>query len=355
MKWCLLLGLGILALGCKDTAHVAIHGGAQGLIPIEGLSRYALTDPITEGNLTIVPVVLVDKPDEPPALPKQDYVTLAEAHKNGWVEIHELPNSAQVNTLEVKNLGPKPLLLLAGELLLGGKQDRVVAKDTIVPPESTLEVPVFCVEHGRWSGSSEKFSYSDTTVPNSVRREAAFSNQQQVWESVAEYNAKTKSLPSYGTSVRGGLATEEVQGRLRADLSKIRAELDKRGDVVGMVCVVNGRIDTLEIFGDPKLFKASRDSILRGFLADAASVSDEAFTSTLDKDACAKFVAGAMNGERRQTGLARGHGNWRVAPSERSRAMGFDGEGIELSAGSAAANKPEDSTLIHGSYSNKAP
>src|SRR5712691_4134753 len=67
-----------------------------------------------------------------------------------------LQGGASVNQLVLINRGKKPLVLLAGELVSGGKQDRIVAKDRIVGPgERPLPLDVFCVEHGRWSSGTQ--------------------------------------------------------------------------------------------------------------------------------------------------------------------------------------------------------
>ena len=56
------------------------------------------------------------------------------------------------------NNSKRPLILLAGEIVTGGKQDRVIGKDRIIPAESDpIDLGVFCVEPGRWTGSSAKF------------------------------------------------------------------------------------------------------------------------------------------------------------------------------------------------------
>src|SRR5437868_13552050 len=72
--------------------------------------------------------------------------------------VHE---SAQVNKLVLVNNSKRPLLLLAGEIVTGGKQDRVIAKDRIVPPDSDpIDLSVFCIEPGRWVESSSEFGAS---------------------------------------------------------------------------------------------------------------------------------------------------------------------------------------------------
>ena len=59
------------------------------------------------------------------------------------------------------NNSKRPLLLLAGEIVTGGKQDRVIGKDRIVPAESDpVDLSVFCVEPGRWVATSEHFGAS---------------------------------------------------------------------------------------------------------------------------------------------------------------------------------------------------
>src|SRR6202007_821531 len=95
--------------------------------------------------------------------------------------------SAQVNQLVLINRGKRPLLLLAGEVVSGGKQDRIIGKDRIVPAGADpLPLSVFCVEHGRWTaGSSGKFTAGQTIVHPSVRERAAVDGSQtQVWAAV---------------------------------------------------------------------------------------------------------------------------------------------------------------------------
>src|SRR5690242_14106619 len=118
-------------------------------------------------------------------------------------------DGAQVNQLMLINNSKRPLLLLAGEIVSGGKQDRVIGKDRIVPAESDpIDLSVFCVEHGRWVATSEHFGASEAmygkaggSVPSapppmalmvqpSVRAKAmADKNQQEVWDEVSKQKA----------------------------------------------------------------------------------------------------------------------------------------------------------------------
>src|SRR5712691_6413411 len=96
-----------------------------------------------------------------------------------------LQGGASVNQLVLINRGSKPLILLAGELVSGGKQDRIISKDRIIPAGAQpLPLDVFCVEQGRWS-SGAQFSGGKLMVHPSVREKAAVDQEQsKVWDAV---------------------------------------------------------------------------------------------------------------------------------------------------------------------------
>jgi ARG and Rhodanese-Phosphatase-superfamily-associated Protein domain len=125
---------------------------------------YRVLAPIRHGNLTVFPVVTAIAHDT------REFLTLDEGLRSGEVVVTEagrvstmirrptpraVPHypiqEAQVNRLVLVNNSKRPLLLLAGEIVTGGKQDRVIAKDRLIAPESDpIDLDVFCVERGRW-------------------------------------------------------------------------------------------------------------------------------------------------------------------------------------------------------------
>src|SRR3989442_613728 len=83
--------------------------------------------------------------------------TLEEARSRGDLVITER-EQATVPSLVVENRGKIHALLLAGEILLGGKQNRVVTEDILLPPLSgPLTITVYCVEQGGWRGRAQHF------------------------------------------------------------------------------------------------------------------------------------------------------------------------------------------------------
>src|ERR1700735_3996928 len=141
-------------------------------------SSYKVLEPIRNGSLTVFPVVASK------SYATGEFLTLDEGLRSGEVMVTEYgnvrglvrrPNSpsiqrdgAEVNRLVLVNNSKRPLLLLAGEIVAGGKQDRVIGMDRIVPSESDpIDLNVFCVEPGRWVATSNHFGASGTTYASS--------------------------------------------------------------------------------------------------------------------------------------------------------------------------------------------
>ena len=203
--------LGISALG--SAAFVWARSASPGSQPKQE-GDWRLLDPITYENISIFPVVSSVAQDT------SAFVTLDEGLSSGDVIVREqgsdgmarsrgipLPQyntGASVNQLVLINRGKRPVLLLAGELVSGGKQDRIIAKDRIVAPGADpLPLDVFCVEHGRWS-SGLQFSAAKTMVHPSVREQAAVNqSQSEVWESVRKgTTANVTAAPSARAAYR---------------------------------------------------------------------------------------------------------------------------------------------------------
>jgi uncharacterized membrane protein YgcG len=125
--------------------------------------EWRLAPPLTHINLTVFPV-LADN-----STAWADLITLDEGLRSGKVIITELgadgrsrtvnrrriSDDAEVNRLALTNKSGKALILIAGEMIVGGKQDRIVGHDCIIEASNTpVPLDVFCVEHGRWSGGA---------------------------------------------------------------------------------------------------------------------------------------------------------------------------------------------------------
>ena len=118
--------------------------------------------------------------------PSLEVATLDEARKSGALAITERAQ-ASVPELIVENRGKVHVLLLAGEILLGGKQNRVLREDILLPPLSgARSIGVYCVEQGRWNEGRKEFeskgSFAQPMLRSKLMERA---DQHQIWDAVA--------------------------------------------------------------------------------------------------------------------------------------------------------------------------
>ena len=270
-------------------------------------SGYHVLPPIRHGNLTVFPVVASTSHDT------TGFLTLDDGLKSGEVEVTESGNvrgmirrpphggvthpeypvhdGAQVNKLMLVNNSKRPLLLLAGEIVTGGKQDRVIAKDRIVPPESDpIDLDVFCVEPGRWVGASAAFgsgSVNATMVAPSVRGKAmADKNQQEVWAEVARTReqmegqlmldapAASRQVAETSSYARV-MENDEVKKRVDSVAGSVEKEyastIQQLRDqkAVGVVVAVNGEIVWADIFASTSLLEKYWPKLVRSYATEA--------------------------------------------------------------------------------------
>jgi hypothetical protein len=289
-------------------------------------SGYRVLDPIRHGSLTVFPVVA------PKSYPTGEFLTLDEGLRSGDVVVAELgtvqglirrhgtsaiqQGGAQVNRLVLINNSKRPLLLLAGEIVTGGKQDRVIGKDRIVPPESDpVDLSVFCVEPGRWVATSQNFNTSGATygpgvsagaggavavarnpgtimAQPSVRAKAmADKDQNQVWaevrkqhESMSTSLAVEAASPAVQTEVAELAQTssyarvmenkevkekvDELAKPIEQNYQSLIKQLRDR-NAVGVVVAVDGRVIWADIFASTELLEKYWPKLVRSYASEA--------------------------------------------------------------------------------------
>jgi ARG/rhodanese/phosphatase superfamily protein len=267
---------------------------------------WRILDPVTYENISVFPVVASYGQDT------SAFLTLEEGLATGEVVVRErgseemvrgrdgrplyVPPStgASVNQLVLLNRSKRPLLLLAGELVSGGKQDRVIGKDRIVPVGAPpLPLDVFCVEHGRWTGSSQ-FAAALTIVHPSVRERAAVDQKQtEVWDAVrsgttakAAPSAPAPQIHAYSiqSAIAGNAHTEAYEkiyqsSAVGVSIDDFVAEVQRRfasrtyglkGErVVGVVVAYGGEVAWSDIFASGDLFDHYWHKLLRSYAVEA--------------------------------------------------------------------------------------
>jgi len=75
-----------------------------------------------------------------------NYLLLDEALVQGLIQVIEVGEEGSVPELKVINNSPRMILILDGEELVGAKQNRIVNTTILIQGNSTIVIPVSCVE-----------------------------------------------------------------------------------------------------------------------------------------------------------------------------------------------------------------
>ena len=303
-------------------ASVATADDGVGLSPGQKLLA-----PITFRQLAIFPIVQTAAA----AVDRTQYLTLTDGLKHKLVTVSEVGNGGSVNTLLVGNQSDKPLLILGGEVVLGGQQDRILGQDTIIPAHEKMRVQVFCVEHGRWSGARQ-FSAAQGMADTKIRVRAKYrADQSQVWAEVAKKNAEHGVAPSTGTyrNLAAGDDGRKALGPYRAAIGGALGKLGEHDKIVGVVAAVNGRVTSVELFEKPELFAAYRDKLLDSIYMGAADAPVDDKATTPKPAAIGDFMKKAKAAPPRQVNATR------AGKTEEQRGEGVMGSTVEAPAAAA--------------------
>jgi hypothetical protein len=296
----LLIGSVVILAGLAVIIPCLVRGGE-----VSADVGFQILAPIRHGNLTIFPVVAANLHDT------RAFLTLDEGLRSGEVVVSEAGNvaplvrprhshpawqerrpgdGAEVNRLVLVNNSKKPLLLLAGEIVTGGKQDRIIGKDRLVPAESDpVDLSVFCVEPGRWVATAGKYEFNAPAamVQPSVRSKAmAEKDQRQVWDRVAQSRsamaesvevAAAKPAIAGTSSYAGVIENKEVQRKLDSVAAPVQQEYQsvvrqlRDKNAVGVVVAVNGEVIWADVFASTNLLEKYWPKLVRSYAAEAVT------------------------------------------------------------------------------------
>lgn len=239
--------------------------------------RTALLAPIQVESLTLTPIVSTAAAGALTAAGGKDdtLLVLDEAMAAKQVKIREIADG-NVNGLTFVNQADHPVFVMAGEVIIGGKQDRIIGRNTVIPARTTQEVPVFCVEHGRWDGTTKEFTTAKALAHGRLRGQASYAEQQDVWNEVAAKNKARKTQSASDTYRK--VAQQQSDGTLGSMEQRIDAALAKlpatdRSRMVGYAVALNGAVTTVDVFGSPALFKKLETKLVRSYLTEAVDLA----------------------------------------------------------------------------------
>ncbi|HJP95259.1 MAG TPA: DUF6569 family protein [Pyrinomonadaceae bacterium] len=266
------------------------------------LSNYRLSGPYEYENLTIF---LVHGPDQSFSGP---FTPLQEAMERQIVIVHE---TGEVNELAIENVSKsEEVFVQAGDIVKGGRQDRVLAVDLIVPANSgRIPIDAFCVEHSRWSQRGTEtvntFTLTEMAPSKSLKLATrAEISQAQVWKQVEKaqedlsrsVNADVRNSDSR-SSLQLALENQKVQDSAAKYVTDLSPIIKDRGDVIGFVFAINNKLNSADVYPSNAIFTRFWPRLLKAAAIEAVSerVSDEK-REPVSIAAAGDFFVGAEQG-----------------------------------------------------------
>jgi hypothetical protein len=208
------------------------------------------------------------------------YRTLDELMAAGALEVTEISEGGSVPALRVTNKSDLMAFLMAGEQLVGAKQNRVLNVSLMVPPTTSLDIPVSCVEAGRWHRRSAKFA-SGGSMSHAILRKmmskqthlgqlsggTPTSDQMAVWKEVA------RKLSAMG-SASPSRAFDQVYQDNAARLNDLSSRLRPPEGCHGVLFAVAGQIEGADIFDQPATLAKLWTKLVRGYALDAMELGE---------------------------------------------------------------------------------
>jgi hypothetical protein len=292
--------------------------------------EYRVSGPIVHQNLAIY---LVHGKSAGGPVP----LTLDEALGKRAVKVHETGN---VNELQIENLGADEVFVQSGDIVKGGKQDRVLTVSLVLPPKSgKIPIASFCVEQGRWTARGKEdvttFSTASAVVPSreakiamkapmpasptpaptgafglAVSRTTAYApsetgaRQQEVWAKVRKVQeglssnlGTTVNAAASQSSLQLALENEKLKDAQNGYLKALKAAAEKESDVVGYIFAINGKLNSAEVYPSNGLFRKMWPKLLQASVTEAIGQKNESADATPASDAALAFLDAAQKGQ----------------------------------------------------------
>lgn len=307
---------------------------------------YRISAPYSHKNLTIF---LIHGKDE---TSKTNILTLQEAMERKILRVYE---TSDVNELAVENISKYfDVFIQSGDIVKGGKQDRILAVSIIIPARSgRITIEAFCVESGRWQkrGNEDagQFSSSNDRIVSKELKLAANGDrsQQEVWAKVSE--AQDKLSKNLGGAVASANSRSSLQ--LSLENSKVTTTADEyvrklsnliegRSDVIGYAFAVNGKINSADVYVSNALFKKLWPRMLKAAAIEAVAEKDGRSASVpVAKPAEVQaFMADADEGQAEERAAS---GSARIVTRDRKDSAVYE------------ARDDKSKTVVHRAYVKK--
>jgi hypothetical protein len=206
------------------------------------------------------------------------YSNLKNAVENNKLVVSEVSEGGQVNTVYAENVSSDTVFIMAGEIIKGGKQDRVLAQNMIIPPSEKADLSAFCVERGRWSNGGKgvgQFSKVGSVACMAVKSAAVKDKDQSyVWENVSKVTEKNDAKSNTGTYNELD-NSDSFQKKLDEYMPHFKNAFANKTDVIGVIAVTGSKVISCDLFATHHLFVSSYESLLHAYVTESITNGSE--------------------------------------------------------------------------------
>ena len=222
-------------------------------------------------NLKIIPIRAKGK-GSGGMLRGSEIISLQQGLRTGMITISErgTASTENVHWVRLTNKTNKPVFVGSGEILIGGRQDRMVTKDTLLLPAGKDQyIPVMCVEEGRWSEKEKKFVYGNYANPRLRRVLDQSKNQVRIWKEIS--NQLDSNRITSPTLAYAAPHPDKKMVLYKDEYFKYFAEKFQKADstIVGIVCISGKKIIGSDAFAGTNLFYNAQEPLLYGYIEEA--------------------------------------------------------------------------------------
>ena len=267
------------------------------------------------------------------------YMSLPDAIQKKKVRITEKSDGGTVNNLTIENFGQDTIIVICGDVVKGGKQDRIIEEDLLVAPRSGKKnMKVFCVESGRWNDNRQAVASRTRSTNGSSSNAASFNShynkgsmslrkvvekdkdQAKVWKKVEEINQKNVTVTDTKTYTALDNSADYSK-KLKNYITFFQSKFEKDSSVIGVIVVSGNKVLGCDLFATPALFRSQFPSLLYGYATEAI-VSGDKVSATANN--VKPYADSLLKNEISQKAVLEKKGNAFVNKGRKIRVSSFD-------------------------------
>lgn len=215
-------------------------------------------------------------------------INLQQAIKEKKISVSEIytDEGSDARVVVVKNKSKENILINNGDIIMGGKQDRIIAETKLIKPgKEEHYLDVYCGEKGRWDKRAKKFKYykqADYRLKKTVDLQK---NQNEIWKEIdKKFKSKNKHSKSWSVA-------ELEENFINADSNYLHYFINefKKSDSAfsGFIAITGNRIIGCDLY-------ANADLQMLQFFSNVSSYTHEAIETgnkpNVSKSAIEQFI-----------------------------------------------------------------